>query len=199
MGSRTALSAKQQRFAEEYCIDFNGTQAAIRAGYARRSAQVAGSRQLLNDMVTEKIWQRMEVLSQVAGVRAKRILQEIGYIAFADIRELFDKAGSPLPLQDVAEKTRRAVASFRVTERAVKDSKGNDVVERVFTVRMWDKNRALDMLAKHLGLYREGASEALLRAKGALDMVALKSMSVDDLRRTLDIVAGSKGALLAGE
>lgn len=45
------LTEKQQRFVDEYLIDLNATQAAIRAGYSAKTADVQGSRMLGNDVV----------------------------------------------------------------------------------------------------------------------------------------------------
>lgn len=62
MAGAKAVTPKQQRFAEEYCIDFNATQAAIRAGYAKgQSAEVQGHR-LLSDV---------KIKAEIAAIQAK--------------------------------------------------------------------------------------------------------------------------------
>lgn len=53
------LTAKQQRFCEEYLIDLNATQAAIRAGYSKKTAQVIGSENLSKPVIKEYIEKRM--------------------------------------------------------------------------------------------------------------------------------------------
>ena len=53
------LTAKQQRFCDEYLIDLNATQAAIRAGYSKRTAAASAARLLRNVNVQEYIAQRM--------------------------------------------------------------------------------------------------------------------------------------------
>jgi phage terminase small subunit len=53
------LNEKQQRFADEYLIDLNATQAAIRAGYSEKTARVQGSRLLLNADIKSYIEERM--------------------------------------------------------------------------------------------------------------------------------------------
>jgi hypothetical protein len=52
------LSPKRQRFVDEYCADFNGTQAAIRAGYAPKSAQEQAARLLSNAIVKAAVEER---------------------------------------------------------------------------------------------------------------------------------------------
>lgn len=54
------LTAKQQRFCDEYLIDLNATQAAIRAGYSEKTANEQGARLLANVSVKEYIAERMK-------------------------------------------------------------------------------------------------------------------------------------------
>ena len=54
------LTAKQQRFCDEYLIDLNATQAAIRAGYSEKTARVIGQENLLKPAIQEYIAKRME-------------------------------------------------------------------------------------------------------------------------------------------
>ena len=53
------LTAKQQRFCDEYLIDLNATQAAIRAGYSAKTARVIGQENLLKPAIKEYIEKRM--------------------------------------------------------------------------------------------------------------------------------------------
>ena len=54
-----ALTAKQQRFCDEYLVDLNATQAAIRAGYSKKTAKAIGSENLTKPDIKEYIDQRM--------------------------------------------------------------------------------------------------------------------------------------------
>ena len=55
MAKTAKLTEKQQRFVEEYLIDLNATQAAIRAGYSAKTADQQGSRMLANVKVQQAI------------------------------------------------------------------------------------------------------------------------------------------------
>jgi len=63
-GSSSKLTVKQARFVEEYLIDFNATQAAIRAGYSKKTAQRIGSenlsKPLLADIIDKSLAQKTE-------------------------------------------------------------------------------------------------------------------------------------------
>lgn len=54
-----ALTAKQQRFCDEYLIDMNATQAAVRAGYSKKTARVIGQENLTKPAIREYIEKRM--------------------------------------------------------------------------------------------------------------------------------------------
>ena len=71
------LTAKQQRFVEEYLVDLNATQAAIRAGYSEHTAQEIGSQNLSKLLVAEEIQKLMEERSSKLDLTAKNILEDI--------------------------------------------------------------------------------------------------------------------------
>lgn len=77
---------KQRRFVEEYCVDFNATQAAIRAGYSERTAHVSGSRNLNDPDIRKAIDERLDKLAMSAGEATKRL----GDIAKAEIGDFFE-------------------------------------------------------------------------------------------------------------
>ncbi|MFD1165208.1 terminase small subunit [Sphingobacterium daejeonense] len=94
-----ALTDKQQRFVEEYMVDLNATQAAIRAGYSQNTAHSIGAENLIKPEIQEAIQKRKQELSDQTGITAERVLKEYAKIAFSDIRELvrgkvFDITGS---------------------------------------------------------------------------------------------------------
>lgn len=67
------LTPKQQRFVEEYLIDLNATQAAIRAGYSKKTAEVQGPRLLGNVRVQEAVKKAIDERSEESGVTVERI------------------------------------------------------------------------------------------------------------------------------
>lgn len=76
---------KQKGFVEEYCVDFNATQAAIRAGYSEKTAHVAGCRNLKDPDIKAAIEERLEELAMSAAEATKRTAD----IARADMAEFF--------------------------------------------------------------------------------------------------------------
>jgi len=84
------LTDKQSRFIDEYLIDLNATQAAIRAGYSERTAQEQGARLLLNVMVVAEIKLRMKAREERTEITQDMVLQRFWGIATADPRKLIE-------------------------------------------------------------------------------------------------------------
>lgn len=82
------LTIKQARFCIEYCVDYNATQAAIRAGYSENGAQQQGSDLLLIPVVKERIAQRQEELAAAAELNPEWILRQWMRIASGDPSDL---------------------------------------------------------------------------------------------------------------
>ena len=82
-----ALTPRQQRFVEEYLVDLNATQAAIRAGYAVSGASVEGVRLLGNAKIAEAVAEARKMQSERVNLRADDVVRELMKIGFSDIRK----------------------------------------------------------------------------------------------------------------
>ena len=94
MAKTAKLTEKQQRFVEEYLIDLNATQAAIRAGYSAKTADQQGSRLLANVKVQQAIAERMAERSKRTGVNQDRVVLELSKIAFLKMTDVVDRNGA---------------------------------------------------------------------------------------------------------
>jgi phage terminase small subunit len=83
-----ALNPKQRRFVAEYLIDLNATQAAIRAGYSKKNADVTGPRLLGNVGVAAAVAAGTSKQLATAELTAARVLEEIRRLAFIDMRSI---------------------------------------------------------------------------------------------------------------
>lgn len=135
------LTAKQVRFVDEYLIDLNATQAAMRAGYSRNSADKIGSQLLGKTGVQNALRAEQAKLSAKVGIGKTQVIVALAAIAFADIGDYVEPDGVTLrPLASLTRQQRMALAHSRQHREG-------------FTIRLHSKIRALDLLAKHLGLY----------------------------------------------
>jgi phage terminase small subunit len=138
-----ALTAKQARFVDEYLIDLNATQAAIRAGYSRHTAGKIGAQLLVKTGIRAALRARQEALRVETGVRQERVLTALAAIAFADMDDYIEsgEAGERLrPMSSLTPRQRLAIADAR----QFRDG---------FSLRLHSRLKALDMLARHLGMY----------------------------------------------
>ena len=79
------LTPKQERFCQEYVIDFNATQAAIRAGYSKKTAHATGQENLRKPIISETIAKSKAKLADTAGVTVEQITEEFKKIAFGEV------------------------------------------------------------------------------------------------------------------
>lgn len=115
------LTPKQARFVDEYLIDLNGTQAAIRAGYSADTAQEQASRLLSNVMVAEAVAERQKGIQVSTHVTQERVIREIARIALFDPRKMFDDDGRPLHVSQLDEDTAAAIAGLEVVTKGNAD------------------------------------------------------------------------------
>jgi phage terminase small subunit len=147
------MNPKQARFVAEYLIDLNATQAAIRAGYAAANADVTGPRLLGNVGVAAAIAAGKGQQLASADISAARVLEEMRRLAFIDLRGYFTATGDLKPIGDLNAEQGSALAGLEVL---IKNAKAGDgQTDTIHKFKVWDKTRALEMLAKHFGLLTE--------------------------------------------
>lgn len=139
------MTKKQKRFIEEYLIDLNATQAAIRAGYSPKTAKDIGCENLAKPNISDAIDKAMAERSRRTGINQDRILLELARIGLAKITDVVDPdTGKILP--NASEDDLACIQSIKI--------KPNEFgTER--EVKLYDKKSALVDLGKHLGLFKD--------------------------------------------
>ncbi len=143
------LTAKQQRFVEEYLVDLNATQAAIRAGYSTKTANEQGNRLLVNVSIRTCIDQAIAERSKRTGINQDRVIRELARLAFVNANNVIDIGKATLKEGAIEDDT-AAIASVKVKVIPTKEGEG---VER--EIKLTDKIRALELLGKHLGMFTD--------------------------------------------
>ncbi len=149
------LTAKQKAFCEEFIIDFNGTQAAIRAGYSKRSAEKIATENRQKPEIKLYIQQLINKRSNKTAITAENVLKEIARLAFSDIREVFNEDGGLINPKFMADEISSAVQSVDVVTSYESDEEGNRVPVHTKKIKLADKTKNLELLSKHLGLLTE--------------------------------------------
>ena len=151
---RKTLTWRQRRFVEEYLVCGNATEAARRIGLSDENAQSNGFRLLRVPMVAAAIAVEQKASAERTRITMDRVRLEIARLGFADIGDIVDWDGDTLRLRPrdlIAKDDRAAIAELKV-----RPGKHGPRI----TVRLHSKERALEALAKHVGLYRPGAMHA---------------------------------------
>ncbi|MFV0351215.1 MAG: terminase small subunit [Oscillospiraceae bacterium] len=149
------LSPKRELFCQEYLVDLNGTQAAIRAGYSARAATTEASRLLTNANVRARIDILMAERSKRTGVNADRVIRELARIAFVNAEDVVDTRTGGVR-SDASADDKAAIFSVKV-----KQGSGPDFTTDEREVKLFDKLKALELLGKHTGLWDDKANDKM--------------------------------------
>ena len=157
------LTPKQKRFVEEYLVDLNATQAAIRAGYSKKRASETGYQLLQKTTVSKAIQEAMDKRSERTGITGDQVIKQLAKIAFADIKDVVVWNNKEVVV-DTDKKTGKPVTQQELTI----DVKSADEVDgtilseitettnhqgRKIGVKLNDRMKALELLGRHLGLF----------------------------------------------
>lgn len=148
-GRKAALTPLQKRFAEEYLIDLNATEAAVRAGYSKRSAGALGHNLLQKPDVAALIQELMDARSKRTEITADKVLQELARVAFSNMKDYAQWGTFGVALHDsenLKEDAARCVAE--VSQTTSKD--GGSI-----KFKLHDKVGALGKLGEHLKLFTQ--------------------------------------------
>ena len=143
------LEARQKRFVEEYLIDLNATQAAIRAGYSPHTAKEIGCENLTKPNIEAAVKRAMAERSKRTGINADRVLMELAKIGFVNIVDTADLDSATV--QEGANRDDTAAIQSVKVKRI--PTENGDIVER--EVKLYDKGKALEQLGRHLGLFND--------------------------------------------
>lgn len=152
------LTPKQQLFVNEYLVDLNATQAAIRAGFSEKSANVNSSRMLTNANIQNAIQQGLKKKLSKPDNLSDRVISELTKIAMVDIKDFlkFDKDGVVLKNSDDVDGTMINEVSSRTIENETEQGTNRRVNLKF---KLHDKMKALEMLSKYLGLLNKDTTE----------------------------------------
>lgn len=134
-------------------MDQNGRQAAIRCGYSEKTAAQQASRLLTNVNIKAAVAAGQAQQLTTADLSAARVLEEYRRLAFCDTRQFFTADGNLKPIDKLTPEQGSQLSGIEVI---IKNAKAGDgVTDEIHKIKLWDKTKALDSLAKHFGLLKE--------------------------------------------
>ena len=144
------LNARQVAFVQEYIIDNNGTQAAIRAGYSPTSAGESACEFLKDSRIAAAVAKAQAQRASRVGVTQDSVLHEMSLLANASVDHYFvDEHGDLKAKPEAPDGAIRAVASIKKTTRIDKDDNITYTVE----FKLWDKPGSLKLMGRHVALF----------------------------------------------
>lgn len=150
---KNKLTELQKKFVKEYLVDLNAKQAAIRAGYSKKSAKLIGFENLTKPYLQDAIKKEIDKRARRTEIKADDVVAELARISFSNIGDVveWDEEGNVKikPSDQLSVDTMASISEFVVNESHSKD--GNKNVQR--RIKQHDKVRALGDLGKHLGIF----------------------------------------------
>lgn len=141
------MTPKQQRFVDEYLIDLNATQAAIRTGYSEKTAYSAGQRLLKDVEIAKAIATGKAERAEEVGVDARWVLKRLHDEAQADLADLYAENGSLKPVHEWPLIWRQGLVAGVET---VREGKGDEEASFVDKVKLSDRIKRIELLGKHV-------------------------------------------------
>jgi phage terminase small subunit len=156
------LSAKRERFCQEYIIDNNGTQAAIRAKYSKKGAGQRAGELLKKIEIRSRIAELEKELVNKIGVTKEMVVREYKKLAFSNAEDVFNwetevitiensegqeikrKVARPFlkKLEEMSPAARASISEIRETQHGI-------------TIKLHDKKGSLDSLSRYLGMFSD--------------------------------------------
>lgn len=168
------LTPKQRRFIEEYLIDLNATQAAIRSGYSEKTAYAIGIENLKKPQIASAIQSAMERRSDRTAVSQEKVVRELARVAFASVGKIMEDTNGGL-MNNLSNDDLAAVSCVK-TKTSKYPNSDEEITDR--EIRFHDKIKALELLGKHLGIFTENIS-----IRGALPITIVDDIGAADAGR----------------
>jgi phage terminase small subunit len=144
------LTPKEQLFITRYLVDFNATQAAVDAGYSKKTARQTGCDILAKPYIQAAIKKEIDIILKDTRALSLRVVRECEKIAFGKISDImeFDDDGVTLKSSEEIDSSTIESISFDKTF-----SKGGTSEKK--RVKLYSKEKALEILAKYTTLYSD--------------------------------------------
>lgn len=156
------LTPKQARFVDEYLIDLNATQAAIRAGYSEKTAEAIGAENLRKPLIKAAIDRAQSNRAEQTQINAAWVLTRLAAEATADLADIYDETGAIKPIHDWPLIWRQGLVAG-IKHQELRDSEGNRTGEFIVDVKVSDRVRRLELIGKHIGV---NAFQEVVQHKG---------------------------------
>lgn len=166
----SGLTAKQQRFVDEYLLDLNATQAAIRAGYSKNTAEKIGSENLRKPDIARAIDAAKLARSEQTKIDAAWVLKRLVEEAEADIADLYEDNGNIKPVKEWPEIWRKGlVTGIEVEELFEGRGEDREHIGCIRKLKTSERVKRVELIGKHVAV---NAFQDVVQHKGLEGLAA---------------------------
>lgn len=181
-------------FVREYLVDFNGSRAAIAAGYSKKTARMQASRLLTNDNVQKALKAAQAERLERLDLTADKVMREVANLAFANMSDLVDWNNNGVEMRDSKDLPASVKAAVQEIGHSYDETSGHPVIEDgeislsggkrrgSAKIKLHDKLKALELCGKYLGIWKE-QPEAPTGAQVATDVNAIAAAVAELLQK----------------
>lgn len=146
------LNPRQQRFVDEYLLDLNATQAAIRAGYSAKTAGAIGEENLKKPEIAAAVKTAVDARAERTQIDAEWLLVRLAEEAQADVNDLYDENGHLKAVADWPLIWRQGLVAGieTVREKVGENENGEPEYTIVQKIKLSDRTRRLELIGKHV-------------------------------------------------
>lgn len=146
---RARFTEKQQLFIKEFLVDLNATQAAIRAGYSKKTANRIASENLSKPDIQEAIATAMQARNERVEIGADYVLQRLLEIDRMSIADILQDDGTLKPISAWPMIWQRSVGSIDLSEIWEGSGDGRQLIGFLKKIKWPDKLKALELIGRH--------------------------------------------------
>jgi len=168
--SEFQITDRMKKFVDEYLVDFNATQAAIRAGYSPDTANEQGSQLLARPDIRELVAEGQKEVMERTQTFQDNAVAELKIVGFSDLADFLtvkaDGIVEQKPFNELTKEQTKCIKKIKQTVRSSHSADGTILHQTaVIEIELHDKLRALELLGRHLGMFNDS-----LRLEGALPL-----------------------------
>ena len=175
------LTPKTILFIEAYLIDFNGANAAIAAGYSKKTAASIASRLLRQVNVQAEFQKRFKRKTESLSLTKESVLNEIARLSFSDIRKLYREDGGLIPIHELDDDTAACVVGVEVFEEFDGEGRARFKTGETKKYKLASKTEALQMAGRHLKLFTDKHE---VESKGGVLCVPVTAQTPEEWAKT---------------
>lgn len=141
--------------------EHHATNAAIKSGYSKKTAQEQSSRLLKNPLIKAEVERRLKEIENVADVTVADVIRELKKIGFVDIRKAYDDDNDLLPIKELPDDVAHAVAGVDTEELFEGTGSERERVGETVKLKLNPKVQALELIGRHLKMFTDRVEHTL--------------------------------------